>query len=44
LINFAQGGMAVLSAYLTWRLTQLGLPLILAIVVSIVASFVLGRR
>ena len=42
LINFAQGGMAVLSAYLTWRLTQQGLPLILAIVLSILGSFVLG--
>ena len=42
LINFAQGGMAVLSAYLAWTLTEHGLPLILAIVVSVLASFVLG--
>src|ERR1700712_759429 len=42
LINFAQGGMAVLSAYIAWSLTIAGLPLILAILVSIVASFILG--
>lgn len=42
LINFAQGGMAVLAAYVTWVLTNQGVPLIVAIVVSIVFSFVLG--
>ena len=42
LINFAQGGMAVLSAYIAWSLTIAGLPLILALLVSIVASFILG--
>ena len=26
LINFAQGGMAVLSAYIAWQLTQFGDP------------------
>ena len=31
LINFAQGGMAVLSAYVAWWLTTHGVPLILAI-------------
>jgi branched-chain amino acid transport system permease protein len=42
LINFAQGGMAVLSAYIAWQLTQFGIPLILAIILSIAVSFVLG--
>lgn len=42
LINFAQGGMAVLSAYIAWQLTQWGIPLILAILISIAASFVIG--
>ena len=42
LINFAQGGMAVLSAYVAWRLTTHGVPLILAILISIVVSFVFG--
>ncbi len=42
LINFAQGGMAVLSAYIAWQLTQLGIPLLLAILISIVVSFVFG--
>jgi branched-chain amino acid transport system permease protein len=42
LINFAQGGMAVFSAYLTWRMTEQGLPLIVAILVSILVSFVIG--
>jgi branched-chain amino acid transport system permease protein len=42
LINFAQGGMAVFSAYITWRLTEQGITLILAIVLSVLASFVLA--
>lgn len=42
LINFAQGGMAVLSAYVVWMLTNRGVPLVLAIVLSILFSFVLG--
>ena len=42
LINFAQGGMAVLAAYVAWVLTNRGVPLIVAIVLSIVFSFVLG--
>lgn len=42
LINFAQGGMAVLSAYLTWWMAAHGLPLIVAILLSVVASFILG--
>lgn len=42
LINFAQGGMAVLSAYTAWLLTNAGVPLILAIIVSAGLSFALG--
>jgi len=42
LVNFAQGGMAVLSAYIAWWLTGLGVPLILAILITVVVSFVLG--
>ena len=42
LINFAQGGMAVLSAYVAWWLTGLGVPLILAILLSILFSFAMG--
>jgi branched-chain amino acid transport system permease protein len=42
LINFAQGGMAVLAAYVAWWLTTHDVPLILAILVSILFSFVFG--
>ena len=42
LVNFAQGGMAVLAAYVAWVLTNQGVPLVLAIVASILFSFVLG--
>ncbi|WP_125130493.1 branched-chain amino acid ABC transporter permease [Microbacterium sp. 10M-3C3] len=42
LINFAQGGMAVLSAYIAWALNGVGLPLIVAIVAAVAISFVLG--
>lgn len=42
LINFAQGGMAVLSAYIAWAINGFGVPLILAIVASVAISFVLG--
>jgi branched-chain amino acid transport system permease protein len=42
LINFAQGGMAVLAAYVAWWLTTHGVPLVLAILLSILFSFVFG--
>lgn len=42
LINFAQGGMAVLSAYIAWVIYGLGVPLILAILAAVVVSFLLG--
>lgn len=42
LINFAQGAMAVLSAYVAWQFAQWGVPLILAIILAMVFSFVFG--
>ena len=42
LINFAQGGMAVLSAYIAWALNGFGVPIVLAILGAIVVSFFLG--
>lgn len=42
LINFGQGAMAVLSAYIAFQFLQMGLPLILAILASVVVSFVFG--
>lgn len=42
LINFAQGAMAVISAYLAWQFLQWGLPLPLAIIAAIAVSFVMG--
>jgi branched-chain amino acid transport system permease protein len=42
LINFAQGGMAVLAAYVAWWLTNHSVPLVLAILVSVVFAFLLG--
>lgn len=42
LINFAQGGMAVLSAYVAYAFTQAGLPLLVAILLSVIVSFLLG--
>lgn len=42
LINFAQGGMAVLSAYIAYVFVQLGLPVILGILIAVVVSFFIG--
>jgi len=42
LINFAQGGMAVLSAYIAYVFTQLGLPVLVAILIAVVISFFVG--
>lgn len=42
LINFAQGGMAVLAGYIAYSFLQAGLPLIVAILASVVVSFLLG--
>src|SRR5688572_7271144 len=42
LINFAQGGLAVLSAYIAYVFVQLGLPTILGILIAVVISFFIG--
>lgn len=42
LINFAQGGMAVLSAYIAWVIYGFGAPLVVAIIVAVVVSFFIG--
>lgn len=42
LVNFAQGGMAVLAAYVAWVATMHGVPLVLAILLSVLFSLVLG--
>jgi branched-chain amino acid transport system permease protein len=42
LINFAQGGMAVLSTFVAYALFNLGAPLALAILGAIVFAFALG--
>ncbi len=42
ILNFAQGEMALLSTYFTWWLTDLGVPIGLAIMVSVVVSFLGG--
>lgn len=42
LINFAQGGLAVLSAYFAYVFVQLGLPTIVAILIAVVISFFMG--
>ncbi|HWL76017.1 branched-chain amino acid ABC transporter permease [Microbacterium sp.] len=42
LINFAQGGLAVLSAYIAYVFVQWNVPLLLAILISVGISFVIG--
>jgi branched-chain amino acid transport system permease protein len=42
LINFAQGGMAVLAVYIAWWATTKGVPLVLAVLISIVFSVAFG--
>ncbi|GIU84240.1 MAG: branched-chain amino acid ABC transporter permease [Acidimicrobiales bacterium] len=42
LLNFAQGEMATFSLFVTWQLTDWGLPLWAALVVSMALSFVGG--
>ena len=41
-LNFAQGEMALFSAYFTWKLTDWGVSIVWAIVFSMAASFVAG--
>jgi branched-chain amino acid transport system permease protein len=42
IVNFAQGEMAMLSAYLVWQLMAWGMPLVPAVLVTIVVSFAVG--
>ncbi|OMH34414.1 branched-chain amino acid ABC transporter permease [Tersicoccus sp. Bi-70] len=42
LINFAQGGLAVLSAYVAYACLGVGIPLLPAVLIAVVLSFVLG--
>ncbi|GAB2990542.1 branched-chain amino acid ABC transporter permease [Amycolatopsis acidiphila] len=42
LINFAQGGLAVLSGYVAYSCLQQGIPLLAAILLAVLASFVIG--
>jgi branched-chain amino acid transport system permease protein len=42
IVNFAQGEMAMLSAYLAWQLMEWGLPLVPAAIISVLVSFVAG--
>src|SRR5690606_31283671 len=41
-VNFAQGEMAMLSTYLAWQLFAWGMPVWLAIIVTLAVSFVVG--
>lgn len=41
-VNFAQGEMAMVSAYLTWQIHAWGAPLLLAILISMVVAFLAG--
>lgn len=42
MINFAQGGMAVLAAYFVFAFVGMGMPLIVGILLSVIVSFLLG--
>lgn len=42
MINFSQGAMAVMSAFVAFALVRAGVPLIVAILVAVVFGFVLG--
>ncbi len=42
LINFAQGGMAVLSTFVAFAIFQAGAPLVVAVLGAVVFAFVLG--
>jgi branched-chain amino acid transport system permease protein len=42
ILNFAQGEMALYSTYLTWKFSDIGLPIVLAIALSVVISFIGG--
>lgn len=42
LVNFAQGQMAAVSVYIGWSLVEAGLPVPLAVVLTLLASLVIG--
>jgi len=42
ILNFAQGEMALYSTYLFWYFTDRGLPVIVAILLTVVLSFIGG--
>ena len=42
LVNFAQGQMAAVSVYIGWSLVEIGLPVPLTVVLTLVASLVIG--
>jgi branched-chain amino acid transport system permease protein len=42
IVNFAQGEMATLSAYLAWQLHQWGVPFVLSLVIIAAVSFGIG--
>jgi branched-chain amino acid transport system permease protein len=42
ILNFAQGEMALFSTYVTWWLTERGLPVWLSILISVVLAFIGG--
>jgi branched-chain amino acid transport system permease protein len=41
-LNFAQGEMALFSTFITWKLTEAGMPVAGAIVISMLIAFVAG--
>ena len=41
-LNFAQGEMALFSAFVSWKLTTTGMPVVLAILLSMAVSFAAG--
>lgn len=42
ILNFAQGEMALFSTYVTWKLSEAGLPIVAAILLSMLIAFVAG--
>lgn len=42
MINFAQGGMAVLAAYFVYAFVGMGMPLIVGILLAVIAAFIFG--
>ena len=42
IVNFAQGEMATLSAYLAWQLTEWGVPFAASLVIVMLVSFIIG--